>query len=436
MDLTARSTMGCGGRHGPAPDPQIPSSLLEFRCGTRVEKSASISSAPRAGVDRRGESSLAEHVSFLEFVYQNGRFARHSVPVDSLGELAALQKLIREVARQIYLQENENRDRVPRGFPEAATLYLAASEPNCYTAILEQDPSAEAFHLFFDRARDISISALQAVHKGDALPAAFPNEASRFLLDLGKRLRGDEYIDLRVGDGAASRVATINHRTRAELAKQINVPVVTLLSVEGETVTLEPDAFFLRADDGQKFEVPYGDEERKVVDYAWTNRPRSRVRVIGLQTQRKFLLAEEIDVVDHPRAAEMTHLWGRVDAIARLEAGWLSGHGAKPTNTAVEKARCVLARVLHESAHLPRPGVFPTPDGGVQAEWTFGRWMAEVVFPPTSGALIEADASDTKTGEASERMFRTDEVALDNAIALTNWLEEIRGKENVENGDT
>lgn len=57
----------------------------------------------------------------------------------------------------------------------------------------------------------------------------------------------------------------------------------------------------------------------------------------------------------------------RLAELATLQPGWLDGEGEAIMPT-------TLARALHLFRDLkPRPYLYPTPDGSVQAEWSFSH---------------------------------------------------------------
>ncbi len=56
------------------------------------------------------------------------RFEDHSLPVNILEDFTAFEDLIIEIAKGIYLNENINRRRVPKGFADGVSLKLVDIE--------------------------------------------------------------------------------------------------------------------------------------------------------------------------------------------------------------------------------------------------------------------------------------------------------------------
>ena len=71
----------------------------------------------------------------------------------------------------------------------------------------------------------------------------------------------------------------------------------------------------------------------------------------------------------------------RLNELARLKDGWLNGKGRAINRNALN----ALARAFNKrfDRRLPLPHFYPTPEGGVQAEWTIGdcEISLEFTFP-------------------------------------------------------
>ena len=61
----------------------------------------------------------------------------------------------------------------------------------------------------------------------------------------------------------------------------------------------------------------------------------------------------------------------RLDELRRLEDGWLDGDGKAPGSDELEWLAAGFDR--HYPDDLPLPHLYPTPEGGVQAEWSLSE---------------------------------------------------------------
>jgi hypothetical protein len=133
----------------------------------------------------------------------------------------------------------------------------------------------------------------------------------------------------------------------------------------------------------------------------------ARATKIALEKQRELedmaarSLQREISVKKDlkPReAAEVTRVLERILSFRELRDGWLNGEGVTPTPAAMTCAGELLASLLNRITWLEPPSIYPTPEGGVQAEWSLGGWAVNVTFEPdgrgvTAGATLINDPS-------------------------------------------
>jgi hypothetical protein len=65
-----------------------------------------------------------------------------------------------------------------------------------------------------------------------------------------------------------------------------------------------------------------------------------------------------------------------------LAPGWLDGDGVAISRLAIEKAQRILTFLLIEDKPLPYPVIVPTPEGGMQAEWSGRDFESSITFEP------------------------------------------------------
>jgi hypothetical protein len=108
------------------------------------------------------------------------------------------------------------------------------------------------------------------------------------------------------------------------------------------------------------------------------------------------------DVAVGEQMTEITSARGllesRLNTLSQLSPGWLDGEGVTPTPAAVEAARHLIWVLLNH--RVPRPRLAPTPEGGVEAEWSLGDREVSVTFEP-DGSLY-GNSVDVIAGEVTE----------------------------------
>lgn len=89
----------------------------------------------------------------------------------------------------------------------------------------------------------------------------------------------------------------------------------------------------------------------------------------------------------------------RLELLAGLEDGWLDGEGERLDPDRLHEIGELLERMT-SSRGLPPPYLYPTSEGNIQAEWTFGNWEVSLTFQVSHGAVVgmavnvETDADD------------------------------------------
>jgi hypothetical protein len=83
-----------------------------------------------------------------------------------------------------------------------------------------------------------------------------------------------------------------------------------------------------------------------------------------------------------------------------LPPGWLDGEGRPPSRKLLKLVGEWLEQ--HQRKNGQQPSLFPTPEGGVEAEWRIGRLDLSIEFDPSS-ATAEWHAIDLDQGTVDEQ---------------------------------
>ena len=102
--------------------------------------------------------------------------------------------------------------------------------------------------------------------------------------------------------------------------------------------------------------------------------------------------AQEIKSVTHIEFLDALDVSARIDQLLLLRDGWHDGEGCAPTPDGLRWFAS--AWESHWPSESPLPRLFPTPEGGVQAEWTVGQISisAEVNLVTKLAALLAVNA--------------------------------------------
>lgn len=111
----------------------------------------------------------------------------------------------------------------------------------------------------------------------------------------------------------------------------------------------------------------------------------------------------------------------RLAGLSTLSDGWADGEGKAPSLRALERAGDVLSCLIDRCPDLVVPPVYPTPEGGLQAEWYANEWHAEVLFDDAGNVEFSASSVDPEKPWHDTRI--SPEVGIEDASSLIyRWI--------------
>lgn len=351
---------------------------------------------------------------FLAPVLRGRRFDGHTVPVEVLADLAAYKDLVIEVARSLYLSGNPDRKRVPKGFEDSFRLTLKQIDRGSAVPVLviEQDEDEPVQQVldgvarndgalpWYYSARDMISECVKEVDAGRRPPERFPRNLLTSFNAFGRNLLADESIELAPNRQTAGVRYNPDVRRKLVLLESKNYEkpltlVGNVTKVDTDNVTL-----ILRTSAGS-ITASYPVLMEGVIIEALKNHAND-VRLSGMglydSSERLLRVTDITHVVqlDDAVSESSSDILARLKAMGDLEDGWLDGEGIKPELRTIKNASEVLLGIVDREG-LPAPVVFPTPDGGIQAEWQGTPWSVEVRFL-LGGQKVQAVADNLQEG--------------------------------------
>ncbi len=114
---------------------------------------------------------------------------------------------------------------------------------------------------------------------------------------------------------------------------------------------------------------------------------------------------KSIESIDHVTPLEPLDIVLRLDELTKLSDGWLDGKGR-----AADKEKLDWLGNAFDSyfaADLPLPYLYPTAEGGIQAEWSLNDWEVSLEID-LDKQMGEYQALNVSEGKASELTFSLD----------------------------
>jgi|GEM_PF-1803323 len=343
---------------------------------------------------------------FVRARFSGRRYQDGTLPLTALPELISYERILTELARWCYKQDHPERSRVPKNFTKQLALGLEGIERG--SAIARLVRPSEGLPLreqdYFTRARDLLSRAIAgetpAVEELDRVPRNVRNALSKF----GRTLEAGDSISLEWGGISHSTYDLVRRRAmqqqlHAEYDESFN-EVGLLTGISKGTRKIDFQLYNGTSLSGNLTTATVDAD----LSFQYVDESRPYVRVVGTSTHYasgalKLLEVEEVEYLGEISPDFEAH-FGR---IAALEAGWLDGSGAAIAPSAIRNALELTRRLVWVHA-FSAPRVYPTPEGGVQAEWTGGRWSTMVEVDPEGDffahAVDDADEEHERTAKA------------------------------------
>lgn len=309
------------------------------------------------------------------------RFMDHTLPVNILEDFTALEDLLMAVAKGIYLEENKNRVRVPKGFSDGIYLKLVNIEEGSSIAkfaiassiILASSLPFENIDTFsyFEKAKNKIVSIIESVNNGQH-PSSNDQKYLTYFNRIGKNLLDTESIDFGYNyQSKTSSNAILNKVTRKKilLSREQKVEYTDNIKLYAliPAIDQENNTFSLETDYG-KIQCPLNDVIKETVFTAFNEyKNKTYVSLKGVALfnwNDKISKIEEVEYLDVLDSLDVSL---RINNLLKLENNWYDGQG-KSLN---QKDLITFGDLFNSNFNnkLPLPAIFPKLDGNIQLEW-------------------------------------------------------------------
>jgi hypothetical protein len=359
---------------------------------------------------------MSESIPFLSPRLVGERFAGHAIPLELLKDLAVLEEMIIEVAKWRYLQEHPDRKRSPRGFTEGISLKLTAVEEGSaipQVSLFVDTPQLfpPENQLYFEQARDSIVGAIDAAEHNESITAHLPESLLGYFDRIGRGLRDTEAIEFNPSD--TERPSRLSKATRRRL-----ILASSQVQELTEEVTLRgtvPEAdqgrmtFELQVINGPRVTAPIATQHLATVLDAFNGYQQGvRVRLQGVGRYNRYDRLQGIETVEHLNLLDANDIPARLDELRALKNGWLDGKGFAPDQEGLDWLSQRFEG--HYPDNLLQPFLYPTAEGGVQAEWSLAAQEITLDIRLDS-RRAEWHALNMETGEETARDLNLDESA-------------------------
>lgn len=352
--------------------------------------------------------------AFLRPRLTGARFEGRAIPLEFLKDLAVFEEMIVEIAKSAFLKEHPDRKRSPRGFTEGIELKLTGVEEGSSIPVISLIvASATLFptdgQRYFEYARDSVVRAISAAEHQRTVTEHLPEKSLGYFNRFGRSLRDGEAMEFDMPDGQGVARLTKETRRRLLLASEKVKELTEEVTIRGYVPEVDQAdmTFELQLPDGRKIKAPLADQHLDTILEAvngYKTATRVMIQGVGRFNRSERLLG--LDSVEHVSLLDPLDVPYRLAEIALLEDGWCNGKGVAPLKTNLEWLSRAFASNYPDE--LPLPYVYPTPEGGIQMEWTFGTTEVSLEIDLTAHSG-HWHALDLSTGKEASHILRLDE---------------------------
>ena len=320
------------------------------------------------------------------------RFNGGRLPVDSLIELQKYQEVLRIAAKAEWNRDHPGKDS-PEDLSDSVSLAIERIDEGSADILLVFEEIQQYQH-YQAEARQVTDTIVTAAYSGTPIPkleGLSANEEYEFrtvVSRLGSTLEDGQTLEFYSSDPSVPPVEiSIESRVRAsesllagedfllspELTMDVNDSSRSDVSLIGKITALDADRatyHFVQTDGttikGRYTNKPELVEDLRAVLNTSSEGPLTRVsgelRTYAVDAPRLWstTVVEQLQYDDTESGRRLTKL-------ASLANGWDDARAPQISSTALDAAQVILREI--ESSRIPRPGIFPTADGGVLLEW-------------------------------------------------------------------
>ena len=314
---------------------------------------------------------------------RGGRFENGAIPTDFLDDLSGLGKLILEVAKWRYLQDNPKGQFPPR---EDIDIQLSSVEQGSAIPVFRIFTPQETLmgelpyeQYFFGAVESIVESVIAAVQ--GRLPSSngyIKQEHFARFNRIGRNLRSDESIELQSVSSKLS--AKIDQQTRKKLVEiSLAETLYKEVAIRGAVSEFDQDrmTFQVQPIHGRKVSGPVPEQGYDTfMDVFKDYRDGALALVEGggkYNRQDRPLAMESVSRISKLHPLDVP---ARLDEFRNMQDGWHEGDGKAPPHSGLDWLSDAFRRGY--PADLPLPYTSPLFDSGVQCDWTIGQFCLEI----------------------------------------------------------
>lgn len=364
--------------------------------GSEVPLSQAELSAPRDTVKDMADDPTPP---YADLKLSGGRFDHGGFPLAGMAELANYQRLLFEVARDLWRREHPGK-RLPRYFDDKLNLSMTDFKAGSVIPLLtrNQQLSMSATPDYGDQAVRFIEEAFAQIIRDNEMPAEISDATAIAFKKIGSTLDEHELFQFRA---SSENPVKYSKKLRRKLLGPEGLAESRDGLLVGRIRSLDAydRKFVLRTISGDDIDGSYSDS-KLFDDFHEALKLPDSTTLIRLSCTYLREGGEHVQKIEDvlsvaPFQVEAAELSERLATLAALEDGWADGDGQPISLPSVEFVSTIWQAL--QLAKAETPAIFPTEEGGLQMEWVSRTAHLQVGVDPE--VALEAYFLDAATGE-------------------------------------
>lgn len=343
---------------------------------------------------------------FLTSVLKGSRFDDHTIPVDVLPEFASYRNIILSIAKYLYFQNNSDRARLPKGFADQLKLKISKIAPGSAIAVLEREFDSTQNYPEFEQARELINTAITQASGNQTI--ALPEHILNLFDGFGKTLKEDESMFLCLPGQSVDLATKYDRAVRGKILSFNKKPTKGAVKVTGKIsdVNLTSSKFEVVLSDDSIVSGNVSTEFESLLRDAHRAFETDEVTIVGIGVINSDKSIYKIETVQHlicyasdgTIKSSVPSLDETLGRIQTLSVGWYDGEDGQVIPAALISSAKQLFTSLLQKNSIPIPYLYPTIEGNIRAEWSWGNWEVSTELSEGSPLSIHAtQISGTQT---------------------------------------
>ena len=305
------------------------------------------------------------------------QFDGDGIPYEHLPNVSALCEAIVEVAKWKCREESPN-GRLPAGFSESVSItFTGLDKGNSINPVIEIRPLQSTLYdeagnvQFFVDALDVIRCAVTEAEFGDPAMNGVPRRFFGLFSKIGKGLNDGDFIELDPSNRDAPAVLNAESVDTLTKASQV-APDAVERTVRGSISEMDQARmkFELQEASGRRITCAFDEPKSEAILDAFVKYKQNEiVKVTGKARLNESQNVERLISISEMSALDPSDIGLQWDRLRGLKNGWYDGAGKAPSIVGL----AWLERKFDEQYpfdELVKPRIYPTPEGGVQVEWS------------------------------------------------------------------